>query len=67
MTIGENIKARQPQYAELNDRELSKALAEDGRCTHYPGYTCDKDWSSDPTVCPKCLYRWLRRKMPQKG
>jgi hypothetical protein len=62
VTIAENIRLKHPQYVKLNDRELSKTLAEDGCCTHYPGYTCDKNFS-DPAVCPKCIYRWLHRKI----
>ncbi|MEA5016137.1 MAG: hypothetical protein VB099_16420 [Candidatus Limiplasma sp.] len=27
-----------------------------GFCTHYPGYICDRDW---PKECPACIKKWL--------
>jgi hypothetical protein len=33
-------------------------MSDDGFCTHYAGYTCDKDF---PEVCPKCIERWIKR------
>jgi hypothetical protein len=38
-------------------KEKAIEMTEDGFCTHYPGYTCDKDF---PEECPKCIGRWLR-------
>ncbi len=37
-----------------------KYMAELGFCTHYPGYTCDKEF---PAACPKCISRWLKKKV----
>ncbi|MEN6421633.1 MAG: hypothetical protein ABFD76_06755 [Smithella sp.] len=37
----------------------SEMFAKGGFCTHYPGYTCDKDW---PKECPACIRRWLLQK-----
>ena len=40
----------------------ARILAKQGNCTHYAGFTCDKDFISDPKVCPACLKRWLLKK-----
>jgi hypothetical protein len=41
--------------------EIIKEMVQDNFCTHYPGYTCDREWSSDETVCPKCINSWFIR------
>lgn len=28
-----------------------------GFCTHYPGFVCDRDW---PKECPACIKDWLK-------
>jgi hypothetical protein len=33
-------------------------LAQAGACTHYSGYTCDKDFSADG-VCAACLAKYF--------
>lgn len=33
-------------------------MTSNGFCTHYAGYTCDKEF---PAACQKCIERWLRR------
>jgi predicted Zn-ribbon and HTH transcriptional regulator len=38
--------------------KAAKMLADAGQCTHYPGYTCDKDF---PAACPECISKWLRK------
>jgi len=38
--------------------KAAKMLADAGHCTHYPGYTCDKDF---PAACPECISKWLRK------
>lgn len=47
---------------DLRDKAKVKAVAlemsDDGFCTHYAGYTCDKDF---PEACPKCIARWIRQ------
>ena len=47
------------KFSGLTDKEMARALSDMGFCTHYPGYTCDKDW---PSACPKCIRRWLSQK-----
>lgn len=39
-------------------RLACKWLEQSGACTHYPGYICDKDFSTDG-VCAKCLERYF--------
>lgn len=47
---------------DIKDKTKVKAtaleMADDGFCTHYGGYTCDKDF---PEACPKCIEGWMRR------
>ena len=33
-----------------------RELVELGYCTHYPGYTCDRDF---PEACPACIKRCI--------
>ncbi len=40
--------------------EVIDEMIADGFCTHYQGYTCDRDWS-DPAVCKKCIASWIIR------
>ena len=35
-------------------------LERSGCCTHYPGYLCDKDFTTEG-VCAKCIRRYLLR------
>ena len=37
-----------------------KWLEQAGSCTHYAGYTCDKDFST-PGTCAKCLAQHFLR------
>jgi hypothetical protein len=39
-------------------KELASEMANGGFCTHYAGYTCDKDF---PDACPKCIEGWISR------
>jgi hypothetical protein len=45
--------ARNGRTKEERDKAI-KILADDGYCTHYPGYTCDRDF---PKACPACIKR----------
>jgi hypothetical protein len=36
--------------------EMALVMADDGFCTKYPGYTCDKEF---PTECPECILQWI--------
>lgn len=47
------------QIKQADEAQL-KALAESGFCTHYPGYTCDKNF---PDACPKCIKRWMKARI----
>lgn len=41
--------------------EAAKLLTGLGYCTHYPGYTCDKGFST-PGVCETCIKEHLLEK-----
>lgn len=45
--------SKKPDYSAALDI-AAKWLEQAGACTHYPGYTCDKDFSTEGT-CAKCL------------
>lgn len=38
--------------------KAARILAEGGYCTHYPGYTCGKGFTS-PGVCEACIKQHL--------
>ena len=40
--------------------EACRWLEQDGACTHYPGYICDKEFSTEG-VCAKCLAQHFLR------
>jgi hypothetical protein len=56
--------AGRAQAAEKLAEMAVKTLVEAGHCTHYPGYTCDKDW---PKACAKCIKRWLLKRGPAES
>jgi hypothetical protein len=57
MTNAESIKL---QFVDCKtNAQIAKSLMEQGFCTHYPGYTCDKDFSNG--ACYRCILGWLRR------
>lgn len=58
------MKRKKPKYSEALDI-ATKWLEQAGACTHYPGYTCDKDFST-PGTCAKCLREHFLR-MARKG
>lgn len=47
------MKRKRPNYSAALDI-ATQWLEQAGACTHYPGYTCDKDFSAKGT-CAKCL------------
>jgi len=45
----------------LKEREeLVVRLVEKGFCSHYPGYTCNREWEK-PGICNKCITSWIIR------
>ncbi len=56
MTRAEYLREKNPGYNGLSNDALAKQLENEGFCTHYPGYTCDKGF---PEACHKCIRRWL--------
>lgn len=49
------------QRYQISDAALSiaaKWLEQAGACTHYAGYTCDKDFTT-PGVCAACIRRHM--------
>lgn len=46
-------KKVKPQYSKALDI-ATRWLEQGGACTHFPGYTCDKEFT-EPGVCAKCL------------
>ena len=61
-----NVNAKKTQRERLIDRyrkEIDKALAEHD-CTHYPGYTCDRDF---PAACEACWASWLLRSSKERA
>lgn len=39
-------------------------LVKSGYCTHYPGYTCDRDW---PKACSNCIKRCFSLEKARKA
>lgn len=42
----------------MNNGELIQKMVDDGFCTHYPGYVCDKGF---PKACFACIKKWNER------
>jgi len=51
---------KERQQAIENRKQAIIKIVEYGFCTHYPGYVCNKDWTS-PGICNKCISSWLNR------
>ena len=45
--------------------EACRWLEQAGSCTHYPGYICDKEFSTEG-VCAKCLAQHFLRMAGKK-
>ncbi len=52
------IKIQQQKIKRLKKaiKMLANVLNETDYCTHYPGYTCDKDF---PAECPECIIEYF--------
>jgi hypothetical protein len=37
---------------------IAKLVSDYGYCTHFAGFTCDKDF---PKECPKCITNYFKR------
>jgi len=45
----------------LKDRQqIIEKLVDNGFCTHYPGYICNREWEK-PGICNKCINSWVIR------
>ena len=49
----------------LNERnEKIKTMVNNGFCTHYAGYICDRNY---PEACHKCIEFWMIRESVTKA
>lgn len=66
--LDEAIGEQEGKYTERLSKDLSthkkallgiaKLVSDYGYCTHFAGFTCDKDF---PKECPKCIVKYFTK------
>lgn len=51
---------RQKLGSTETNKEIAKRFMDEGFCTHYAGFTCDKDFTNG--ACYRCILGWLRQR-----